>query len=93
MARINFEAQSDRDLLVMTAQTVNDISEHLVKINGTLLKHETRLGKLEGRPACMPTKSPVTRFVDAVGKGGAFVILGSILAGIVIALAEHFGWW
>lgn len=55
MTKINFEAKSDRSLLEMTTQAVNDIKEddlpeikqHLKSLNGAIGDHEARIIKLE----------------------------------------------
>ena len=44
---IEFEAKTDRELLVLTAQTCNNINTHLEKMNGTLGDHEERIDDLE----------------------------------------------
>lgn len=94
MAKIDFEAKTDRELNILTAQTVNGISEHLIKINGTLLKHEIRLVNLEsGKTYCGPMKSSKGKFVDTVSKNGAFAILGSLIAGVIYAFGCSIGWW
>ena len=92
MARINFKTETDRSLLEITAQTVNDISAHLEKMNGTLLKHEVRLTKLESRTYYNPIKSPVSMLIDSVGRGGTIAILGSLIAGAIYAFVSAMGW-
>lgn len=47
MGKIDFEAKTDRELLLLTAQQSNETVSHLKKINSTLEKHETRITTLE----------------------------------------------
>ena len=78
MARIDFETKSDRELLVLTAQSANATNERLDKINGTLLRHETRLAKLESKPC----------------KDKATIILwGTLLGALIYSLGLSIGIW
>jgi len=47
MHRIDFAAKTDRELLVLVAQSCNETSDHLARLNNTILKHEKRLTNLE----------------------------------------------
>ena len=91
MARINFETQTDRGLLELTAQTVNDMNEHLVKMNGTLSKHETRLTKLEAGIHCEPSMQD--KLTEAVTRPGLVAILAALVGGIIYAFGCAIKWW
>ena len=47
MTPLEFEAKTDRELLILTAQTCNGINEHLVKMNGIIGNHEKRINDIE----------------------------------------------
>lgn len=47
MSRIDFEAKTDRELLVLVAQKCNESSVHLKEMNDKLVRHERRLTYLE----------------------------------------------
>ncbi|MCJ7669560.1 MAG: hypothetical protein MUO61_03465 [Dehalococcoidia bacterium] len=49
MTEINFETKTDRELLVLVAQSCNESMGHLVRINGTMQDHEKRIMKVESK--------------------------------------------
>ena len=52
MVPIDFEAKTDRELLVLVAQKCNETTNHLAKLNGKITDHETRIRYLESNPKC-----------------------------------------
>jgi hypothetical protein len=54
---LDFEAKSDRELLVLVAQKSNETVDHLAKLNDTIIKHEKRISRLETIQGCGETKS------------------------------------
>jgi len=81
---INFEAKTDRELLVLVAQNCNETTIHLSKINDKLLKHEKRITTLETIPHCGPTTWK-SRLKD---NWQTLSLLVSVLALIVIVVVE-----
>jgi hypothetical protein len=57
MGEIDFEAKTDRELLVLAAQRANDNYMRLEKINGRLMNHEKRINELECRPNCSSART------------------------------------
>jgi len=93
---INFEAKTDRELLVVTAQTCNDMNEHLNKLNGSILKHEQRLIKLETRSLIHDNPGNPSfkeKAIGSIGKSGVFAIIGTLIGGAIYALGNGIGWW
>ena len=90
MGQIRLDDLSDRDLLVITVQTVNDIKDHLARINGTLLRHEHRLTKLEGVPHC--ESSMQDKLTEAVSRPGLVAIFAALIGGIAYAFGCARGW-
>ena len=86
MAKIDFEAKTDRELLVLVAQASNGAEEHLKKLNGTIQRHETRLVKLESRTPSLSQRLLSNNLVAC----GAF---GSLFAGVLFAFGQAIGWW
>ena len=85
MTRLDFEAKTDRELLLLTAQTTNTISGHLAKMNGTLLEHNNRIGVLEVKTSKIPSW--------AWNRSGIFILLGSLIAGGIYAFGTAKGFW
>jgi hypothetical protein len=48
MAKINFEAKTERELLILTAQAANETREQLKKLNGRVGKTESNIAKIIG---------------------------------------------
>lgn len=57
MAHIDFEAKTDRELLILVAQQSNETVDHLTKLNDKILKHERRITALETRSGCDASES------------------------------------
>jgi hypothetical protein len=56
MTHIDFEAKTERELLVLVAQASNETVDHLARLNNTIAKHESRITKLESS-GCGESKS------------------------------------
>jgi len=56
MGYIDFEAKTDRELLILVAQKCNESTDHLSRINDKLSKHEDRIRILEGSTGCTKSK-------------------------------------
>ena len=84
--KINFEAKSDRELLVLTAQSCNQTEDHLARLNATILKHEKRLIVLEATHC------------DAGRPWGKInwqilALITSIIGLIVVKVGQTLTWW
>jgi demethoxyubiquinone hydroxylase (CLK1/Coq7/Cat5 family) len=77
---INFEAKTDRELLVLVAQNCNETTNHLARINDKLLKHEKRITILEAVPTNWRAKLREN--------WQTFSLLVSVIALIVIVVVE-----
>jgi len=86
---INFEAKSDRDLIVLTAQTCNNISARITNIDILLLNHEKRIVTLE---TTEKVNNPMSRKKLYYTGSGIFVS-GSLLGGMLYAFGQAMGWW
>jgi len=84
MDNIDFEAKTDRELLVLVAQKCNETTNHLARINGKLDNHEGRIRILEISPLhCSETKNwKATLKVN----WQTLSILGSLIAVIILEL-------
>ena len=91
--RINFEAKTDRELLILTASAVNDISKELKILNGTVAKHEARLTILETKEKSNSSPKALNRIVG-IGKGypGAILIIAALISAVYYAGCA-LGWW
>lgn len=76
MGHIDFEATTDRDLLVQVVTGVNGICERLDKINGTIERHEKRITTLEALPHCEKPKLDwqMIGVVSALLGGGIYAV-------------------
>jgi len=83
--KINFEAKSDRELLVLAAQSCNQTEDHLARLNATILKHEKRLTILEARPGCESTKSR--------WNWQTITLIASVIALIIVGIGTRVNWW
>lgn len=97
MGDINLTPKSDRELLLLAVEQgnetrgdVGEIKEQLIALNGTLLKHEIRLVKLEGRPDCGPKKSFLPKINDKIA---LITLVGTLLAALVYSLGRSLGIW
>ena len=89
---INFEAKTDRELLVITAQTTNHILDRLDILNGTVRQHSTDIAKLKTKSSCVDERKP-NRFVNALGRSGIIAIIAALIGGILYAFGNGIGWW
>lgn len=87
MIHIDFEAKTDRELLVLVAQQGNQTVDHLEKLNSTIDKHEKRLTKLESTRGCSGTKSRWKANWQTI------TLIASISALIIIELVQKVSWW
>jgi len=96
---IDFETKSDRELLLLTAQTCNtivqeqlpDIKDKLDELNGTVREHSIKLAKVE-------TKQKINYQGD--NRKNRKVIVGSGISGaialivaVIYAVGNALGWW
>ena len=84
--KINFEAKSDRELLVLVAQSCNDTVDHLTKLNASILKHEKRLIVLEATH-CDSSK-PWWKINWQI-----LALITSIIGLIVVKVGQTLTWW
>ena len=85
MGEINFEAKTDRELLLLVAQDCNDSKEHLERINGTLKEHHNifqqhneRITKIESRMKL---------------NWRSITLLTTFLAMVIMELGNLVHWW
>ena len=79
MNPIDFSAKTDRELLILTAQSVNDINDKLAELNGTVKEHAKRITQLEDVEQCKESIIPTRLKLAYMG-------LGVTLAGIVFVI-------
>ena len=79
---IEFEAKSDRELLIMSVMQGNESNKHLARINSRLDKHEARIQKLEGNP------HPIQKI-----NWQYLMLIGSVIALVVVSVGTNIGWW
>jgi len=93
MAQIDFEAKTDHDLLVITVQTCNEISEKLDNLNGTVRTNSLKLAILETQQGCEAKQTSWYR------NNSHNKIIGGISGAIALLVAVAFGagkvlgWW
>jgi len=96
MAKIDFEAKTDRELLVLTAQATNEAKDHLKKLNNSVAKHETRITILEiERKIENPANNP-TAITKLLNKGKTPGIVLGVLTLVFTggySLGQALGWW
>lgn len=73
MSDIDLNPKTDREVLLLVAQSCNGINDRLDKINGSLLKHEERIDKLESTE---PQQGGDTKKQTALSAGIAALISG-----------------
>jgi len=90
---IEYGKLSDRELLILTVQTCNTISERLNTLNGTTRNHEGRIIKLEteesiaGKALYAPSKKQI------MGVGSFLVAIGTLAGAILSRIGSSVGWW
>lgn len=91
--RINFEAKTDRELLLLVAQTTNGICDRLDVLNGTVQGNKARIQKLETR-LCIPNPSAIkSKVTDSLGRSQFIILITSIAGGVIYAFGTAIGWW
>jgi hypothetical protein len=101
--RVDFQAKTDRELLLLTAQATNEMSDQLKKLNGSvkenqrLIAHNTeRIIILEAnREAQNPASNPSV-FMKVINKGktpGLVIGIAGLLFTGVYSLGQVMGWW
>ena len=91
MPQINFEAKTDRQLLLLVAQASNNTEEHLRRLNGAILKHEERITGCETISNCIYK----TSFSHKLFSNNLFGlgIGGTLFGGMIYAFGNAMGWW
>ena len=88
---IDFEAKTDRELIILTAQTCNNISSRIVNIDVLLLNHGKRITALETVNK-VEWNNPMSKKKLYYAGSGIFVA-GSMLGGMLYAFGQAIGWW
>ena len=86
MVKIDFQAKTDRELLILVAQACNETADHLVKLNDKILKHEKRITALETISDCDPPEHNWKSTLK--GHWQVLSILATLFALIIIKIAE-----
>lgn len=81
---IEFEAKTDRELLILAVQKCNEGTEHLKRINGKLTDHEKRLYHLEHNGY---------KHLPFQINWQAITIIAGVVALIIVAIGNNVGWW
>jgi hypothetical protein len=98
--RINLTAKSDRELLIIAVESINENSAKLDKLNGAIANHEHRITILEVGDKLrwksgnnffnsLPSLSPKL----LLGIAGGLFVSGSFFAGIGFGIGRALGWW
>ena len=82
MPIIEFEAKTDRELLVLVAQSTNEQTDHLAKLNNKINEHDNRIYKLEKQQR---RSWPIN--------WTALSLITSVVALIVVSVGTRVGWW
>jgi len=92
--RIDFEAKTDRELLLLTAQTTNTILDRLDVLNGTVRQHNVDIAKLKGKAStCTPAETMKQKISSSLGRGGLIFIIAALSGGGLYAFGNAIGWW
>jgi len=83
---IDFEAKTDRELLVLVAQKCNETTTHLAKLNDRILKHERRITSLEYSGCASESKTLKTTLIS---KWPTLSLLATVIALIVIEISQR----
>jgi len=104
--RINFEAKTDRELLILVAQQSNEVSEEkipaiqkqLETLNGTVRNHESRITKVEtkqkmNRHNSNPGSNPgvQNKLLDKLTSIGGGWVAAILTIAALIAIVYHVG--
>jgi hypothetical protein len=95
MTEIDLTGKSDHDLLVITVTTLNMMDERLLTVCHQVDKHNIQLTKLQtehderkNQADCtMPPPTSRKKLITSGGIGGA---IGTIIAGVILAIWEYF---
>lgn len=85
MTQIDFSPLSDRDILVLVANTCNETTEHLKRINGRLDDHEERIRGLE-IGGC--EEKPRNRWQVAKDNWQTLSLIAAVVALAIVELAK-----
>ena len=91
MPKIDFEAKTDRELLLLVAQSCNSTEEHLSKINGRLDKHDTRITHIESMETC--EYRPTVAHKLWSNNLFSFGVGSTLFGGVLYAFGSGIGWW
>jgi len=87
MGHIDFEAKTDRELLILVAQKCNETTDHLAAINNKLLWHEDRIKTLE---SCISGCSEKKTWKETLRNNWQTLsLLASVLALIIVEVAQR----
>lgn len=104
--KIDFEAKTDRELLILTAQKSNEMSEEklpamqkeLEELNGTVRDHETRLVKVETKQKIFrPKNNPgsnlgiQTKLLDKLTSIGGGWVAAILTIAALVTIIYHTG--
>ena len=85
MGEINFEAKSDRELLLLVAQDCNTSKEHLAKINGTLKEHHDMFEQHDKRITKIESRMKLN--------WRSVTLLAAFVAMVLMELGNLINWW
>lgn len=74
--RPQIEHLSDREVLLLTAQKVLSVEEHLAKMNGRVGKHEDKLNELDKWRSSVDGSLKAWKLI--LGSGGLFAVIAFI---------------
>ena len=86
MRKIDFEAKTDRELLILVAQQGNETVDHLVMLNATIARHEKRITALESPGGCEASKPNWKTTLKVNWQ--TITLMASIVALIILQLAD-----
>jgi len=87
MRQIDFEAKSDRELLILVAQQGNETVGHLEKLNSKIQKHDRRITSLEAIGGCGEGTSKLKANWQTI------TLIATIAALIIVQVGTGIGWW
>lgn len=96
MNKIDYQAKTNKELLIMVVDKVNNIDSQLIALNGTLTEHERRITFLEvGKQILNSHKEQkLLRFNNLVKIWGMIIIpilIGS--GGLIWVMGSLLNWW
>jgi len=94
--RIDFEAKTDRELLLLTANATNEMSGQLKTLNGTVRNHESRITVIETESKALnPVNNPtmMTRLINKGKVPGLIVGMAGLMFTSIYSLGQISGWW